>query len=155
MTQGYINTSNNSQSFIPYWFSYILILVYPTLTTTRLHELFNQFFSLPLLEVTLKSQILYELCSPNNSLDAIHLTKPDVFNALVNLNPHKATGIDKIVSSALKTCACALVAPLCHLFATSLDTSVIPTEWKTHMIILVYKSSDKKLLTYFFVMECF
>jgi len=70
----------------------------------------------------------------------MHLTESDVLNVLVNL---KATGMDNIASSILKNCACALAVPLCHLFATSLDNGVIPTEWKIHMIIPVCKFSDK------------
>ena len=78
-----------------------------------------------------------------NSLDAIHLTESDVFNAIANLNPHKAAGIDYIAPRVLKYCACTLTLRLHHLFTTSLNTSIIPNEWKMHKIIPVYKSSDK------------
>ena len=80
---------------------------------------------------------------PANSLDAIHLTESDVFNVIANLNPHKATGIDHIAPSVLKSCAYTLTLPLHHLFTTSLKTSIIPNEWKMHKIIPVYKSNDK------------
>ena len=68
-----------------------------------------------------------------------------MFNALVSFNPHKATGIYYIAPIILKNCATSssLVAPLFHLFTTSLNTSVIPTEWKAHKIIPIYKTGDK------------
>ena len=84
-----------------------------------------------------------ELNSIDNSLDAIHLTVPEVFQALIKLNPSKAGGIDNITPTILRNCASALAAPLHHLFTTSLNNGTIPTEWKTHKIIPIYKSGDK------------
>jgi len=79
----------------------------------------------------------------DNSLDSINLSESDMLNALINLNPHKETGIDFISPSILKHCTTSLTAPLLHLFTSSLKTSIIPTEWKMHKIIQIYKSSDK------------
>ena len=60
----------------------------------------------------------------------------------------KATGIDHITPSVLKSCACTLTLPLHHyLFTISLNTSTKPNEWKMHKIIPVYKSSDKASIT--------
>ena len=56
---------------------------------------------------------------------------------------NKATGIDTISSCVLKHCSSALVAPLFYLFTTSLNTSIIPTEWKTHLVIPSFKANDK------------
>ena len=106
-------------------------------------ELFNQYFFSVFTRSTSLEPNPNDLSIPANSLDAINLTESDVFNALVNLNPHKATGIDYIAPSILKNCATSLVAPLFHLFTTSLNTSVIPTEWKTHKITPIYKTGDK------------
>jgi len=78
-----------------------------------------------------------------NSLNEIDFTETDVFHAFTNLNSSKSTGIDTISPCVLKDCACALVAPLFHLFTTSLSTSIIPTEWKTHD----YSSSVKNYCT--------
>ena len=84
-----------------------------------------------------------ELNSIDNSLDAIHLTVPEVFQALIKLNPSKAGGIDNVTPTILRNCASALAAPLHHLFTTSLNDGTIPTEWKKHKIIPIYKSGDK------------
>ena len=68
---------------------------------------------------------------------------PEVFQALIELNPSKAGGIDNITPTILRNCASALAAPLHHLFTTSLNNGTIPIEWKTHKIIPIYKSGDK------------
>ena len=78
--------------------------------------------------------------SPINSLNAIRLTESDVSNALTNLNSHKANGIDNIAPSVLNNCACTLAVPLHYLSTTSLNTSIIPNEWKTHSYIRSFQS---------------
>jgi len=76
-------------------------------------ELFNQFFLCLYSVGVANSQEPNpdELCLPNNSLDAKHLTESDVFNALVNLNPH--TIVHPVF--CMKNHACALAAPL-HVY---------------------------------------
>ena len=106
-------------------------------------ELFNQYFFSVFTRTTSLEPNPNDLSIPASSLDSINLTESDVFNALVNLNPLKATGIDYIAPIILKNCADSLVAPLFHLFTTSVNTSIIPTEWKTHKIIPIYKTGDK------------
>ena len=63
--------------------------------------------------------------------------------ATLQLDPNKATGINKISAKVLKYCASSLFHPLCHLFNLSLSTGAIPTEWKMHLITPVYKSADR------------
>ena len=43
----------------------------------------------------------------------------------------------------LKSCASFLIHPLHYLFSLSLQTSVIPSEWKVHTIKPIFKSDDK------------
>ena len=57
-------------------------------------------------------------------LQSFDISELDVYNALINLDPSKALGIDGIGPKVLKY---SLVQPLCHLFNLSLSTSVIPT----------------------------
>ena len=66
-----------------------------------------------------------------------------MIDALNNLNPNKARGIDNIAPVILKNCAFTLALPIHHLFTTSLRSGNIPSEWKTHKIIPVFKSGDK------------
>ena len=68
---------------------------------------------------------------------------PMCFEALCSLDTSKAIGIDGIGPNVLHHCALALYKPLHHLFLLSLSHSNIPAEWRTHMIIPVFKSGDK------------
>ena len=79
-------------------------------------ELFNQYFFSVFTKRAFQMSNLDEPNPPTNSLDAIHLTESDVFNAIANLNPHKAAEIDHNAHSVLKYCACTLTLPLHHLF---------------------------------------
>ena len=110
-------------------------------------KLFNQYFFSVFTKSNFQVPHLDGLNPSANSLETVHLTESDVFGAIVNLNPHKATGIDLIAPRILKSCACTLSLPLLHLFTTSLNTSSIPYEWKIHKIIPVYKSKDKTSVT--------
>ena len=86
----------------------------------------------------------YVNSSPNSiQLDSLVFNEEEVYAALVQLDPNKATGIDKISPKVLKHCASSLFYPLCHLFNLSLSTGAIPTEWKIHLITPVYKSADR------------
>ena len=70
--------------------------------------------------------------SPNSIQLDYHwsFNEEEVYAALVQLDPNKATGIDKISPKVLKHCASSLYHPLCNLFNLSLSTGAIPTEWK-------------------------
>ena len=64
------------------------------------------------------------------------MSHDEVFQVLCSLNTNKASGSDK-------NCASSLTYPLHHLFSLSLQTSVIPSEWKYHTIIPIFKADDK------------
>ena len=66
-----------------------------------------------------------------------------MYNALIYLDPNKATGIDGIGPKILKYYAMSLFHPLCYLFNLSLSSGTIPSEWKIHLITPVYKSADR------------
>ena len=55
-----------------------------------------------------------DLFIPDNSLDSISFTVQEVFDALTNLNPLKASTIDNILATVLKNCAHALAQPIIH-----------------------------------------
>ena len=99
-----------------------------------------------------------ELKSIDNSLDAIHLTVPEIFQALIKLNPSKAGGIDNITPTILRNCASALAARLHHLFTTSLNNGTIPTEWKTQNNIYLQirrQNVSQKLSSHISPVQCF
>jgi len=83
------------------------------------------------------------LSSTDNCICSIDISIEEVFNALINLEPNKASGLDNIGPSILKNSASVLSAPLHYLFSVSLSRGIILNEWKIHTIIPVFKSGDK------------
>ena len=57
-------------------------------------------------------------------------------------DPNKASGIDDIPPRILQLCADALYRPLHYLFNMSLRYGLIPTRWKVHKIVPVFKAGD-------------
>ena len=82
-----------------------------------------------------------------DSFSSLVFSEAEVYNALVSLDPNKATGIDGIGPKILKYCALSLFHPLCHLFNLSLSSGTIPSEWKIHLITPVYKSADRSYIS--------
>ena len=78
------------------------------------------------------------------ALESITFSEQDVYNILVSLGPSNATGPDKIPAQVLKLCSCSLTEPIHHLFTQCLGQSYVPTEWRTHRVIPVCKSGDKR-----------
>ena len=81
-------------------------------------------------------------CENLNFLNEIQITDQDIFTALSNLNPCKASGIDSIGPKLLKACSYGLYE-VHHLFSLSLNSGKIPNEWKLHCIVPIFKSGDK------------
>ena len=82
----------------------------------------------------------------SNLVSDITISLEEVRQALITLQPRKASGPDNIGPRVLKSCADSLALPLHHLFWLSLNDNSIPAEWKKHTIIIiitVYNSSDK------------
>ena len=86
---------------------------------------------------------LEELPVPANSLSDIGISELDVFEILSTLDASKAMGFDGIGPKVLKHCALALCKPLHHLFLLSLSQHYLPSDWRTHLIVPVFKSGDK------------
>ena len=104
-------------------------------------ELFNQFFFSVYSQRSSEVSFLSSL--PAKVLCSLDISVPDVFAALVSLDPAKAKGIDHIGPMVLKSCAEALCSPIHHLFCVSLSTGKLPAEWRTHLITPIFKSGDK------------
>ena len=89
----------------------------------------------------------FPYCENLNFLNAIQITDQDVFTALYNLNPCKASGVDCIGPKLLKACSYGLHEVLHHLFSLSINSGKIPNEWKLHYIIPIFKSVNKYPIT--------
>jgi len=86
---------------------------------------------------------LEEIPIPSSTISEVSFSLEDIFNELRFLQTSKAVGPDNIGPKILKNCANALTVPLHHLFSLSLKEGVVPSDWKRHNIIPVFKSSDK------------
>ena len=106
-------------------------------------ELFNQYFHSIFSQSNFNLPDTSNLPVPGKCLGSIHFTVQEVLEALNNLDPNKASGIDNIPPTVLKHCAFALAIPIHHLFMTSITSGTIPSEWKLHKITAVPKSGDK------------
>ena len=74
---------------------------------------------------------LFILYSSNHNFISEIIIFKDVYNALINLDPTKATEYDKIVHKMLKTCAEFIYSPLHYLFTMGIQ-HCISTAGETH-----------------------
>ena len=104
-------------------------------------NLFNQYFH----------SVFHNSSSPANhdnypatheSLNSITITVTDVFEALISLDVEKSCGIDRIAPKVLHSCAGPLCEPLHHLFSMSLRHATLPSSWKIHKVIPIFKAGD-------------
>ena len=81
-----------------------------------------------------------------NTLQDIEVIDTEVLTILTSLDVTKAAGIDNISPKVFRYCALPLLKPICHLFTISLQTGSIPTQWRTHCITPIHKSSNKSFV---------
>ena len=74
----------------------------------------------------------------------------EVEKALSNLNTKKATGMDDIPASFLKTKSSVLAGPLCEIINHSLSEGKFPTEWKCAKVIALYKGGKRSVCDNYF-----
>lgn len=81
--------------------------------------------------------------SPKDVLHNIEFSPDEVFSVLINLDPDKASGCDKISPKVLRGCAQSLYIPLHHLLSLCVSQCSLPLQWKIHRIKPVFKKGDK------------
>ena len=79
--------------------------------------------------------------APVDSLSTLRITSEDLVVAFRSLNPNGSPGFDKISPRFLKEVSCYLILPLKILFQKSLDTSEIPDDWRTGIIVPIHKKN--------------
>ena len=109
-------------------------------------QLFNQYFHSEFTHSSYKLPSPADLPAVKTVLSTINISSLDVFQALCNLDPSKASGIGSINPALLKYCAESLTIPIQYLFTLSLRTQSLPQEWCTHCIVPVFKSDDNSLV---------
>ena len=109
--------------------------------TQHICESFNKHFStvlhqyLPTTNETPDLEVLNNFVS-SKIPDDIHLTIPpltcdEVFQSLIELDSHKATGFDGLSSKMLKISASVIAKPLSVIFNESIASGFFLTRWKT------------------------
>ena len=77
------------------------------------------------------------------SLTDMRVTPAAVEKKLQELNPNKAKGPDKISPRILKELSKELAKPLCVLFNKTLETGMLPKDWKTAEVKALFKKGNK------------
>ncbi len=78
-----------------------------------------------------------------NPMKHFTISDEDMHRQLINLNPRKSEGADEIHPRILPSLAGYLAAHLTKLFDNSLETGIIPVEWKSSIICPIYKKGSK------------
>ena len=76
-------------------------------------------------------------------MQSIKITVDGVKQMLQELKPQKAPGPDKISTRVLKELAEPLSKPLAEFFQHSIDSGVVPTQWKKALVTPIFKKGDK------------
>ena len=76
--------------------------------------------------------------SPHPSMHDITVNLNGVKKLLKNLKPYKASGPDGIPTYILRAAAEELAPMLTRLFQSSLDTGLVPTEWRRANIVPLF-----------------
>ena len=104
-------------------------------------SLFNQYFYSVFIS-TSSSPSIDDLPDLSNTINSVEVTEMEVYEVLSSLDPNNASGIDDILPRILRSCADVLYRPLYNLFTTLLRYGIIPTGWKVHKIVPVFKAGD-------------
>ena len=73
----------------------------------------------------------------------IHITPPGIEKLLKNLDPSQASGPDELKPRLLKELAHEISPILSLIFQKSLDTGVVPSDWRTAHVSPIYKKGFK------------
>ena len=103
-------------------------------------SLLNEYFHSVFTTSSYRLPPLDEIDTPASVVTNIIISDSDVYSALTSLNPTKSSGTGP---KLLKVGAIALYIPLHYLFKLCLSKYSIPSEWKTHHIIPIFKAGNK------------
>ena len=103
-------------------------------------ELFNECFHDQFSE---ESDYEIDINYTNDQFLDLRFHSDDIYNILRQINSSKAAGPDGIHGKVLKNCARTLAYPLSLLFNMSFSTGCIPMDWKTALVVPVFKKGDK------------
>ena len=126
--------------------------------TTNINEIANAFSKhFATVASTLKAKSLLlrnfiwmpQKCSVSNGEKLFRFQKVNsiqVYNELKGLKRKKAVGVDKFPSGMIKDAASVLAASMTFLINMSMQTGLVPSDWKIAKVIPVFKSGNKSEL---------
>ena len=82
---------------------------------------------------------------PESCMHIIDLDQQKIEEKLAKLKPDKSPGVDMISSRMLKECAKELSLPLLILFKDSLDSGMVPMDWRCANVTAIYKKGLRAL----------
>ena len=82
--------------------------------------------------------------NPIPDIEQLSIGVNGVYNLLVNIDPHKATGPDGIPSRLLKETAYQMAPLLTFIFQSSLYQGKLPSDWKIANITPLYKKEAEQ-----------
>ena len=108
-------------------------------------ELLNDYFSSVFTQEDTSSIPELNLPDPSPPMPDPVITVDDVLKKLREVKADKSPGPDNIPGILLKELASELSSPLCKLFNKSLDTGVVPADWKNANVTAIHKKGEKDL----------
>ena len=82
--------------------------------------------------------------SPHPTISDMNISVEGIYNLLLNINPHKACGPDQIHGRVLKETADVISPFLRTLFQSSLDSGIIPDDWRSANVTPIFKQGDRQ-----------
>jgi hypothetical protein len=115
------------------------------LKASVLSEQFQSVFSEPSRATTqkFKEQNYLETTKKYPIMPDIHITNHGIAKLLSNLDPSTAADPDELKPQILKELADNISPVLCLIFNKSLETGVVPTDWRTAHVSPIYKKGSK------------
>ena len=109
----------------------------------------NAIVSLKLLKMSLQNFTWRYTKTPTNRTNKkftiSYISKVFIEKELRSLKRNKATGLDEPPTGLLKVCAMFISQPLCHIMNMSINTSTVPSIWKTAKVTPIFKSGNHEL----------
>ena len=67
-----------------------------------------------------------------------------MFSLLSKLCKSKATHLDRISPELLRVCPDLIAESLCTIFNRSINTGILPTDWKSSKVIPLFKKGERR-----------
>ena len=107
-------------------------------TADRLNDFFASVFT-----AEDKANILAVNMGTGEKLLEVEVTEEEIIRCIKNLKQDSAAGPDGFHSNLLKMTAKEIAVPLAIIYKKSLESSVVPADWRTAIVVPIYKKGPK------------